>query len=815
MDKRKIHLIANAHIDPVWQWEIDEGIGTAVSTFSSACELSKRYDYVFCHNESMLYEWIEKNLPELYEMIRKNIDEGKWSIMGGWFLQPDCNMPSGEAMVRQIRTGKKYFCEHFGKEPEIAVNVDSFGHSAGLVQILVKNGYKGYMFGRPLNTEVKFPAHEFLWRGLGGYEIPAVRIQNCYNSRLGHVDDKIRQIIDQNPDEDLLLVLWGVGNHGGGPSAADLEKIRSMQKRGECELIHSTPENYFQDLLQKKKLSSYEGALQPCMPGCYTSQSRLKRTYRELENLFFFTEKLCSIAVHNGCIAFPAQELEQAQHDLFIGQFHDILPGSAVQNAEQDSIRIMDHGITILRKLRMDTVYSMMKTLQPTKAGEYTILVANPHPYAIKTTIECEYMLADQDHSGLFHRLEITDDSGTVLCSQIVKENSNIPIDWRKKIAFDVVLKPSCINQFTGRDIVTDRKPCVSGEIETFVFENDFYTVKIDREGCICEIRSGGKTVLSGQICPVVFADSTDSWGMRPDQLWKMGKQIGYFEQMSRAGSSSFSGANTELGPLRIVEDGDVLVRIENVMRYGESKLLMQYTFYRHHEFFDMEILLFSEERDRLMKLAVPAEGDKFVAEDMFGCFEFSANGQERVHQRFVANYDSQAGLGICNDGSYASSAENGYLYLNLARSAGYTCHPLGDKRYVPNDRYVARMDQGEIRQKFRFYPWHGKSQVGQMFVRAQLWNEAPYALSASVPKVIKIEKSIGPLVSNRNILMTAYRISENDSAIVRLQNGCNDHCETSLTVNDQTVSVSFLPFEVKTIRFYKNNFEFCEEMEI
>ena len=815
MDKKKIHLIANAHIDPVWQWEIDEGLGTAVSTFFSASELSKQYDYIFCHNESLLYEWIEKNFPELFETIRRNIAEGKWSVMGGWFLQPDCNMPSGEAIVRQIRAGKKYFKERFGKEPEIAVNVDSFGHSAGLVQILVKNGYKGYLFGRPLNTEVEFPAHEFLWRGLGGYEIPAVRIQNCYNSQLGHVDDKINQIVNQNPDENLLLVLWGVGNHGGGPSAADLEKIRTMQQQGDWELIHSTPEKYFQDLLQKKKLPSYEGALQPCMPGCYTSQSRLKRTYRELENLFFFTEKLCSIAANNACVAFPEQEMEQAQRDLFIAQFHDILPGSAVQNAEQDSIRIMNHGIAILRQLRMNAVYAMMKTLQPTNPGEYTILVANPHPYEIKTTIECEYMLADQDHSGRFHRLELTDENGTVLCSQIIKENSNIPIDWRKKIAFDVTLKPSCINQFTGRDIVTDHRPNVSREIEAFQFENGFYSVNIGEDGCICEIRSGGKKVLGGKLCPVVFTDSTDSWGMRPEQLRKMGELVGHFEQMSRDESASFSGTNTELGPLRIVENGDVLVRVENVMKYGISKLLLRYTFYRQHDFFDIDVLLFSEERDRLIKLAVPVCGEKYVAEDMFGCFEFPADGQERVHQRFVANYGSQVGLGICNDGSYASSAENGYLYLNLARSAGYTCHPLGDKRYVPDDRYVARMDQGEVWQRFRFYPWHGKAQIERMFVRAQLWNEMPYALSAGVPKGTKTDKVLGPVVSNSNILMTAYRISENDSAIVRLQNGSNVKSETELTVNDQTVVVTFLPFEVKTIRFYKDHFEFCEEMEI
>ena len=101
---RKIHLICNAHIDPIWQWDWEEGAAATLSTFRSACDLAEKYDYIFCHNEVTVYKYIEEYAPELFTRIKALIKKGKWHIMGGWYLQPDCNMPSGESFVRQIKS---------------------------------------------------------------------------------------------------------------------------------------------------------------------------------------------------------------------------------------------------------------------------------------------------------------------------------------------------------------------------------------------------------------------------------------------------------------------------------------------------------------------------------------------------------------------------------------------------------------------------------------------------------------------------------------------------------------------------------------
>ena len=127
MSDKRVHLICNAHLDPVWQWEWEEGVAAAVSTFRTAADLCEEFDgFIFNHNEAVLYAWVEEYEPELFRRIQRLVKEGKWHIMGGWYLQPDCNMPSGESFVRQILIGKSYFREKFGVEPSTAINFDPF-----------------------------------------------------------------------------------------------------------------------------------------------------------------------------------------------------------------------------------------------------------------------------------------------------------------------------------------------------------------------------------------------------------------------------------------------------------------------------------------------------------------------------------------------------------------------------------------------------------------------------------------------------------------------------------------------------------------
>ena len=203
-------LVCNAHLDPVWLWEWEEGAGEALSTFRAAADFCEEFEeFVFCHNEAILYQWVEILDPELFARIQDLVKRGRWHIMGGWYLQPDCNIPSGESFARQILMGKRYFLEKFGTEPRTAVNFDPFGHSRGLVQIIKKGGYDSYLFCRPDPKSYALPRNDFLWRGYDGSFVTAHRAPDHYNSRKGMAGEKIKAWLEQNKDRAEGLLLWG------------------------------------------------------------------------------------------------------------------------------------------------------------------------------------------------------------------------------------------------------------------------------------------------------------------------------------------------------------------------------------------------------------------------------------------------------------------------------------------------------------------------------------------------------------------------------------------------------------------------------
>jgi alpha-mannosidase len=287
MKKRDIHLICNAHLDPVWLWQWQEGAAETISTFRTAAELCEKNDtFIFNHNEVILYKWIQQYDPDLFKRIQKLVKKGRWHIMGGWYLQPDCNMPSGESFVRQILLGRIYFKKHFGVQPKTAINFDPFGHTRGLVQILAKSGYDSYLFGRPGPDCIDLPAEDFNWIGYDGSSVMATRFPGWYNTNLGKASEIISQRMDTYTDRDPMPVLWGVGNHGGGPSRIDLANVNKLiNSQQGVNVKHSTPEMFFNQLRKKRKdLVNHSDDLNPWAIGCYSSQIKIKQHHRLLEN---------------------------------------------------------------------------------------------------------------------------------------------------------------------------------------------------------------------------------------------------------------------------------------------------------------------------------------------------------------------------------------------------------------------------------------------------------------------------------------------------------------------------------------------------
>ncbi|MBM3312519.1 MAG: alpha-mannosidase, partial [Candidatus Aminicenantes bacterium] len=393
MAKLRVHLLANAHLDPVWLWEWPEGAGAALSTFRTAAEFCERdRTFVFCHNEAVLYEWVEEYEPSLFRRIQALVKAGRWNILGGWFLQPDVNMPSGESFVRQALLGKLYFQAKFGLDVRTAANLDPFGHTRGLVQILAKCGYEAYLFCRPDKNFLALPGDEFVWVGYDGSEVLALRAEAHYNSRGGWARAKVEDWLRAHPDKDLSLVLWGIGDHGGGASRKDLEDLKALRaEREDADILHSSADAYFAELAARRDaLPRVARDLNPWAVGCYTTMARVKQGHRKLENELFGAEKQAVAAAFQGLLVYPEAELREALRDLAFSEFHDLLPGSSIPTGEEGVLRTIDHGLEICSRVKARAFFALAAGEPRPPDGVIPILVYNPHPHRVRTTVECE-----------------------------------------------------------------------------------------------------------------------------------------------------------------------------------------------------------------------------------------------------------------------------------------------------------------------------------------------------------------------------------------------------------------------------------------
>jgi len=809
---KEVHLICNAHLDPIWQWEWEEGAAAALSTFRSAADLADEFDYIFCHNEVTLYKYIEEYAPALFKRIKELIRIGKWRIMGGWYLQPDCNMPQGESFVRQILVGRKYFMEKFGQWSTTAINFDAFGHSQGLVQIMTKCGQDSCILTRPGDDPI--PGEQFLWKGFDGSTVKVNAARDGYNSPLGSSAKLIMKKAEAR-EEDVICILWGVGNHGGGPSRKDLADIKELMEEGSMKLIHSTPETFFARIDPKLV---HDKSLRAVMPGCYTSMSQIKLKHAELENTLYMVEKLCSVAAMRGLIEYPQKELDEVVEDLLNCEFHDVLPGSSVRAGEDNGLRLIYHGLLILNRLRA-RAYFALSSMEPKAAeGEYPILVLNPNPYEWETEITCEMMLADQNWSDTErNRARVLDAEGNLIPSQTVKEESNLNLDWRKRVVFCGKLKPLSLTRFS---IYMDLEPATETKYETGedvvldLPEIGKYVKINGSTGLITSYKIDGKEYIDqnskGAFCPVFFKDNPDPWGMGKFQLEGMGRDPEAFELMKHP-----DGPFVGMKPVQVIEDGSVYLGVECFFSCENTKVRVEYDIYKNNPSLDIKVDVFMDDADRMVKLAVPVNvKGSYIGQTAFGTEELYMNGKECVAQRFVAVREPEAEkqLVLFNRGTYGSSFVDGTIYMSLVRGASYCGHPINERPIIPSDRFVKKIDMGERNFVFRLSVAPEKA----MERLAAEFNMPPYACN-----VFPVEADIAAPEFTLNIsdpdivLITMKKSEEKEGYILRLLNNYSEGCEAVVDCCGAKIDLNFGKYEVKTILYNNGTLTELSELAI
>lgn len=801
---KEVHLICNAHIDPIWQWDWPEGVSAVLSTFRSAVKLAEEFDYIFCHNEVSVYRYVEIYDPPLFADIHRLVRRGKWHIMGGWFLQPDCNMPSGESFVRQILEGKRYFMRHFGVFPTTAVNFDPFGHTRGLVQIMKKCGQDSYIHCRPNGGECPLPAEQYLWRGFDGSTVKAVRAA-AYNTPLGHAVDAIRSRAAAQ-SEDVICVLWGVGNHGGGPSRQDLADIQSLMKTGEMTVYHSTPEAFFARIQPTLVVDT---SLRISMPGCYTSMGRIKRKHIQLENELYLTEKMLSVAHLSGAMDdYPEDTIHNITEDLLNAEFHDVLPGSSIQAGEDNGLKLLYHGLLEVERLKTRAFFALAADQPVADDGEYPILVFNPMPHAIAENVECEFMLADQNWSDTVTTITVQDSSGHVIPSQTIKEESNLNLDWRKRITFMANVPPMSLCRYRVYTEVTKRE--TPTRPENPIFDNGHKRVEIDATTGLLKLFSiDGQEIVTDGFSLCMFDDNPDPWAMQAYQLERLGTNERPF-RLSDHPDGVFRG----LKNLSITEDGDIYLGVEALFESDHTRARIFYKIYKNNDWLDVDLTVFFGDVNRLVKLKIPfVQRGTLIGQTAFGTEELYMDARENVSQRFLALRTKDGRCpAVLNNCLYGSHYENGALYLTLVRGVSYCAHPIMDRPLIPTDRFVKKIDQGENSYSFRL----GVFAENELENAAMLFNQKPYALNVFPTGEKKSRPSdFSIAISAPSIALITLKKADDRSHtyIARLLNNSALPITSEFSLCGATLSLQFAPYEVKTVVL--ENGRLCESEQL
>ncbi len=331
-----VHMIGNAHLDPVWLWPREDGVDTVLATARSACDRLDEYpEFVFTCSTSWFHEQVAVIDPVLFARIRAHVASGRWQLVGGMPVQPDCNFPSAETFDAMLADGQDYYRHRFGRTTTVGYNVDSFGHTAYLPRFLRAAGMDAYVFMRPGAHAKELPGRVFRWCSPDGHAVTAFRIAEHYNTTQEQLPDMIAAAMQGLPSGIThTMCFYGVGDHGGGPTKANIEWIQEHADAiAGARLEFSHPRAFFDAVApQADVLPVVEGELQFHAIGCYSVERDIRVALRAAESGIRRAQGAAGALAAHVTDADRAL-LVSAREKLHFNTFHDILGGTSVRSA--------------------------------------------------------------------------------------------------------------------------------------------------------------------------------------------------------------------------------------------------------------------------------------------------------------------------------------------------------------------------------------------------------------------------------------------------------------------------------------------------
>ncbi len=831
----EVRLSGNSHIDAAWLWPVSETVDVVRRTFGTALQLMDEYpQYTYTQSAAAYSEWIVDKYPDEYQQIRERIKQGRWELVGGMWVEPDLNIPDGESLVRQLLIGKRYFKEKFGVDTRIGWNPDSFGYNWQLPQIYKKSGMDYFVTQKMAwNDTTKLPMKIFWWQSPDGSRV-LTYFPHDYANDIDPVQiaKDVARSRELNPGVTEMMHLFGVGDHGGGPTRSmlntgvhwsDPKMVYPPTKwgvaqgffsdiEGKLDTQHSPVWNYKTLAAGGSKLPQPAGG-KISLPiwndelyfeyhrGVFTTQANHKRNNRETEELMLNAEKISSLAWLDGA-SYPGDALTEAWKKVLFNQFHDLAAGSGIGVIYKDAQRDYDVVRWTARDASMRAFHRIASEIDTKASPGVPVIVWNPLAWERTDLVETDVQMPEAAKDGI----AVIDSKDNALPVQILSRDAvtnsySLLIEARNVPSMGYEI----LHVLPGkRDVPSDLK--ASG----LTLENEFLRVTVDAQsGCVTSLfdkRTKFESIAAGACGNelVAFKDTPkdyDAWNIDAD-FEKV------FTNLDKADS------------VQLIEQGPLRAAIRVTRTWQSSKFVQDIRLYAGLARVDVANDIDWHETHVLLKAAFPlaASSSEATFEIPYGWIERPTTRNNKVEQakfevpalRWADLGDANHGFSLINDSKYGYDAKGNVLRISLLRSPTWP---------DPN------ADRGRHRFIYSLYPHAGNWKQAMTVRRGYEFNYELQSMQLEAHEGKLPPEHSFIMVSNPNVVLTAVKKAEDaDGLIFRFYEWAGESGDvritmpsgassatltnlmekpegSALSITDNQVSVPVHPFEIVSVR--------------
>jgi alpha-mannosidase len=835
LQKATFHLTGNSHIDAAWLWPWTETVDVVKRTFGTALQLMNEYpDYTYTQSAAQYNAWIADKYPQMNDEIKKRIKEGRWEIVGGMWVEPDLNMPDGEAQVRSILVGKRWFQKEYGVDVRIGWNPDSFGYTWQLPQIYKRSGIDYFVTQKMTwNDTNQLPFKLFWWESPDGSKVLTYFPHDYANDNLNPVrlSSDLVQARTRAPGMLEVMDLFGIGDHGGGPTRAILDEgVHWMQpdnvvpksKFGtaqsyftsvESKLASDSPVWDYESIAKGYKAPETPADGQIAIPtwksemyfeyhrGVMTTQADHKRNMRDSEEQAINAEKYASLAWLEGK-PYPGNELTEAWKKITFNDFHDLAAGSGIGIIYKEAQKDFDDVRWATNEISQQALKTLSSGVDTQVPSGVPVMVLNPLAWERSGTVTANVQLPSAPAGGV----SVLDAMNHVVPSQLLNSDAHTN-------TYSLLIKANNVPSLGYKvlHVIAGTKPFATDlKAEGLTMENSALKVTVDKEtGCITSLydKNSHFEALAPGACGnqlQTFKDlpkDYDAWNIDPGTL-------DHFTSIDKADS------------VELVEKGPLRSAIRVTHNWQSSKFVQDITLDAGSDQVDVVNDFDWHETHVLLKAAFPlaATSNKATYEVPYGSIQRATTRNNTWEQaqfevpalRWADLGDAQHGFSLINNSKYGYDDKDNVLRISLLRSPTWP-DPDADREHH-HFTYALYPHGGDWKQALTVrHGYEYNYQLRAMQVEAHSGSSPAQFAYVTVKPDNVVLTALKKAEDSNGLIFRVYEWAGKSADVeIHVPKGATGATETNLMENPEgpalnlagdTVKATIHPYEILTLR--------------